>query len=75
MGGGGLFLSLLDLGMVDTVETAIIPVVLGADIRLQPPFGKSSKPTLANHRVYAKTGTVLLECAVKSSTARTREPR
>ena len=37
MGGGSLFGSLLDLAMVDTVEVAIIPVVLGAGIPLLPP--------------------------------------
>jgi dihydrofolate reductase len=74
MGGGGLFRSLLDLGLVDTVETAIIPVVLGAGIQLLPQPGKSSKLTLTNHRVYQKTGTVLLEYAVKSP-SRTRASR
>ncbi|MEP7273736.1 MAG: dihydrofolate reductase, partial [Acidobacteriota bacterium] len=33
-GGGGLFGSLLELGLVDSVEVAIIPVLLGAGLPL-----------------------------------------
>ena len=36
-GGGALFRSLLDAGLVDTVELAVIPVLLGAGIPLLPP--------------------------------------
>jgi dihydrofolate reductase len=65
MGGGKLFRSLLDLKMVDTVETAIIPVLLGAGIPLLPPPGKSIKLQLVEQRLYEKTGTVWVEYAVK----------
>ena len=64
MGGGGLFRSLLDLGMVDTVEVAVIPVLLGGGIPLVPPPGKSAKLKLTNHRLYKKSGIVSLEYAV-----------
>src|SRR5580765_1382794 len=35
-GGGQLFRSLLDLGLVDTVEVGVIPVLLGGGIPLLP---------------------------------------
>jgi len=35
-GGGQLFRSLLDAGLVDTVEVAVIPVLLGGGIPLLP---------------------------------------
>ena len=35
-GGGSLFRSLLDLGLVDTVELAIMPVLLGDGVRFSP---------------------------------------
>ena len=60
-GGGGLFRSLLDLGLVDRVELAIIPVLLGEGIPLRPHPSALSKLKLSGHRVYEKTGTVSLE--------------
>ena len=35
-GGGSLFRSLAEEGFVDTVEVAIIPILLGKGIRLSP---------------------------------------
>lgn len=35
-GGGGLFRSLAEAGLVDTVELAVMPVLLGAGARLAP---------------------------------------
>lgn len=63
-GGGGLFRSLLDLGAVDTVEVAVIPVLLGGGLPLLPAPARSAKLKLTKHRVYEKTGTVSLEYAV-----------
>jgi dihydrofolate reductase len=63
-GGGLLFRSLLDEGLVDSVEVAVIPVLLGGGIPLLPPSAKSAKLELTGHRVY-KTGIVLLQYAVK----------
>ena len=60
-GGGSLFRSLLGMGLVDTVEVAIIPVLLGRGIQLLPDFAEREKLKLTKHRVYAKTGTVALE--------------
>lgn len=63
-GGGLLFRSLLDTGLVDTVEVAIIPVLLGGGIPLFPSPAKAAKLNLTSHKVY-KTGIVSLEYAVK----------
>jgi dihydrofolate reductase len=65
-GGGSLFRSLLDLGLVDEVQVAVIPVLLGGGTPLLPP--PSSQPTrlrLKNHRLYQTTGIVLLEYEVE----------
>ena len=64
-GGGSLFRSLLDLGLVDAVEVAIIPTLLGAGTALLLPPGEGSGLRLVGSRVYEKTGTVLLEYAVE----------
>ena len=71
-GGGGLFRSLLDAGLVDTVEVAIIPVLLGEGIPLLPPPAKQTKLKLTGHKIYSKTGTVLLEYSIHKPT---RKPR
>ena len=63
-GGGMLFRSLLDAGLVDTVEVAVIPVLLGGGTPLLPPLARQTKLKLTGHRVY-KTGIVSLEYAVE----------
>jgi dihydrofolate reductase len=65
-GGGQLFRSLLDLGLVDSVEVAIVPVLLGGGVSLLPTPAKQTKLRLQKHKVYPKTGTVSLEYAVVS---------
>lgn len=67
-GGGSLFRSLLDAGLVDTVEVAIMPVLLGEGIALLPPPAKQTKLELTGHKVY-KTGIVSLEYTVVRQTA------
>lgn len=62
-GGGSLFRSLLEMEVVDTVEVAIIPVLLGGGIPLLPPNARQTKLKLTGHRVY-KTGIVLLEYTI-----------
>jgi dihydrofolate reductase len=74
-GGGELFRSLLAEGVVDTVEVAVIPVLLGGGIPLLPSPGPRAKLRLTGHRVYEKTGTVLLEYEVIGSPKRVRRPR
>jgi len=63
-GGGSLFRSLLDAGLVDTVEVAIMPVLLGEGIALLPPPAKQTRLKLTGHKVY-KTGIVSLEYSVQ----------
>ena len=63
-GGGLLFNSFLQLGLVDAVEVAIIPVLLGDGLPLLPHPATSAKLKLTKHRVYEKTGTVALEYSV-----------
>ena len=62
-GGGLLFRSLAEVGLVDAVEVAVIPVLLGGGIPLFPPPAKQVKLKLTGHKVY-KTGIVSLEYAV-----------
>ena len=63
-GGGELFRTLLDLRLVDTVEVAIIPVLLGGGIPLAPPSSARVSLHLTGHRVYRTSGIVLLEYGV-----------
>jgi dihydrofolate reductase len=60
-GGGSLFGSLLRLGLVDSVELAIIPVLLGGGVPLLPDPVSTAKLKLTKYRIYEKTGTVALE--------------
>ena len=60
-GGGSLFGSLLELGLVDAVEVAIIPVLLGGGVPLLPLPATDAKLELRKHQIYEKTGTVALE--------------
>ena len=62
-GGGALFRSFLDAGLVDTVEVAVIPVLLGGGVPLLPHPARQAKLTLTGHRIY-NTGIVLLEYTV-----------
>jgi dihydrofolate reductase len=59
-GGGDLFRSLLGLKMVDTVEVAVIPVLLGQGIPLLPAPATRTSLRLASERIYGQTGTVSL---------------
>jgi dihydrofolate reductase len=60
-GGGQLFQSLLAAKLVDTVEIAVVPVLLGGGIQMVPPPISMQKLKLTNHKVYNNTGIVLLE--------------
>lgn len=63
-GGGGLFQSLLALELVDAVQVAIIPVLLGGGVPVLPSPATRAELRLTSHRIYEKTGTVLLDYAV-----------
>lgn len=62
-GGGLLFRSLLQLGQVDSVEVAVIPVLLCGWFPRFPGPSMRTELRLTGHRVYGKTGTVWLEHA------------
>lgn len=62
-GGGLLFRSLVEAGVVDTVEVTVIPVLLGGGIPLLPPPAKQVSLKLTGHRAY-ETGIVSLEYAL-----------
>ncbi len=57
-GGGVLFRSLLGMGLVDSVEVAVVPVLLGGGIPLLPPPAAATKLRLTRHRVYPTSGIV-----------------
>jgi dihydrofolate reductase len=63
-GGGELFRTLLDAGLVDTVEPAVVPVLLGGGIPMLPPPSSRTKLTLIQHRLYPKSGIMLLEYTI-----------
>lgn len=63
-GGGELFRSLLELGHVDTVEPAVIPVLLGQGRRFLPETSNLTGLELTGHTLYPKSGTMILEYRV-----------
>jgi dihydrofolate reductase len=65
-GGGKLFRTLLDAGLVDTVEVAVMPVLLGAGIPLLPP-GAATKLVLADQKILPASGIVVLAYSVAGS--------
>jgi dihydrofolate reductase len=60
-GGGELFRSLLAAGLVDRVEVALIPVLLGGGIPLLPSPAGRAMLKLREQHLYEKTGTIRLE--------------
>jgi dihydrofolate reductase len=58
-GGGVLFRELLDAGLVDTVEVAVMPVLLGQGIPLLPP-GEAAKLALSDQKTLPQSGIVVL---------------
>jgi len=67
-GGGELFRSFLALGLVDTVEVAVMPVLLGRGLQLLPQPATQARLQLTNQRTYP-SGIVLLEYDVKATSA------
>jgi dihydrofolate reductase len=60
-GGGSLFNSLLGMGLVDEVQVAIVPVLLGGGRPLLEAPAERNPLLLRKHTLYPKTGTVLLD--------------
>ena len=60
-GGGELFRSLLTAGLVDEIDVAVMPVLLGGGIPLLASPAIRATIKLRKQRLYEKTGTVGLE--------------
>jgi dihydrofolate reductase len=60
-GGGALCQELAGAGLLDGLDIAIVPVLLGGGIPLQRTPASRLNLRLRQHRVYPKTGTLLLE--------------
>ena len=64
-GGGSLFRSFAELGLVDTVEVGVVPVLLGAGVPLMASPAKRVTLKLTGHKLYPKTGIMALQYAVQ----------
>jgi dihydrofolate reductase len=64
-GGGELFRELAEAGLVDGVDVAIVPVLLGGGIQMLPVPSDRLSLKLRAHRCYSKTGIVFLEYDVR----------
>ena len=67
-GGGQLFRSLLELGCVDSVEPAVIPVLVGEGIQFLPPPAARHGLRLTSYRLYQRSGIMLLRYDVARQT-------
>ena len=66
-GGGDLFRTLLDAGVVDDIEVAYVPVLVGGGIPLRALPATQHRLTLSEHRVYEKSGTVMVTYAAPTA--------
>jgi dihydrofolate reductase len=74
-GGGDLFRQLAGAGLVDGVDVAVIPILLGGGLPLLPAPGPRLPLRLRAHRLYAATGTMFLEYDLRpASEAAVPEP-
>jgi len=69
-GGGVLFGSLCNAGLVDTLEVAVVPVLLGGGVPLVAGLSRQVSLILKAHKVYEKTGTALLVYEIDKTHAR-----
>lgn len=69
-GGGDLFRQLAAADLVDGLDVAIIPILLGGGLQLLPSPGPRLALRLRSHRLYAGTGTLFLEYDVAHASAR-----
>lgn len=67
-GGGESFRSFLALGLVDTVEVAVMPVLLGQGLQLLPQPATQARLQLTSQRTYP-SGIVLLEYKIQGPAA------
>ncbi len=68
-GGSELFRELAAAGLVDGIEVAVIPIVLGGGIPLMATPGPRLRLRLRAHRLYSRTGTMFLEYDVQPAAA------
>lgn len=54
----------LEARLVDSVEVAVIPVLLGGGVPLLPASAESARLRRTGHRLYPKSGIMVLEYAV-----------
>jgi dihydrofolate reductase len=66
-GGGELFRSLLGAGLVDGIDAAIVPVLVGGGTPLLPAGAERTRLALRGQRLYEKSGIVGLEYDVLRS--------
>jgi dihydrofolate reductase len=66
-GGGNLFRDLAEAGLVDGVDVAIIPVLLGGGVPLLPSPGPRLLLQLRTHRLFSATGTLFLEYDIRQT--------
>ena len=64
-GGGVLFRSLCEEGLVDMVEVSIVPILLGGGIPLVPELSARVELRLVEQKTYEKSGIVSLVYEVK----------
>lgn len=67
-GGGQVFRELLNAGLVDTVEPAVLPILLGGGLPLLPAPAERTRLRLRRHTAYPE-GMVLLEYDVLTAAA------
>ena len=60
-GGGVLFATMLDAGLVDGLDIGVIPVLLGGGIPFLKPPAKRAKLELRSHKLYPTSGIMSLE--------------
>ncbi len=63
-GGSQLFGTLASADLVDGVEVALVPVMLGEGIPLMPALGRRLTLALKSQRLYPKSGIVMVDYAV-----------
>jgi dihydrofolate reductase len=59
-GGGVLFRSLLDAGLVDVVEIAVVPILLGEGLPMSPSPGRTERLRYVDQTRYPDSGIVVL---------------
>ena len=65
-GGGSLFRGMLEARLVDAVEVAVIPIVLGGGVPLVEAPAPRTRLRLVGSKVYNKSGIMSLEYAVEA---------